>query len=110
MRPYDILRSTGFKLAIACASLFAIVTLATSVVAYLLIAKDLDNWLDRSISETTSYLTSELREGGFKALAESLEEHANAAEGDNEVYLLAEFKRKEARRECWKISTDTRLA
>ncbi len=85
----ELFRSTGVKLAIAFAAFFCIASLATAGVAYYLIAEDLDSWLDRSLSETSSYIANEFKEGGEKALAESVDQHAVASEGDNEIFLLA---------------------
>jgi signal transduction histidine kinase len=84
----NLIHSTGLKLAAACTALFCFATLATAVVAYFLIADDLDSWLDRSLSETATYLVDEFQEGGAKALAASVEQHANASQSSHDIFLL----------------------
>jgi signal transduction histidine kinase len=90
MRLNDLFRTTGVKLAAACAAFFLFATLTTTSVAVYQISDDLDKWLDRSLTETSNYLVNEFKNGGVKALADSVEQHAGASEGNNEIYFLAD--------------------
>ena len=94
MRLSDLFQSTGVKLAVACTAFFCLASLVTAGAAYYLIADDLDTWLDRSITETSSYLLDEFREGGEKSLAESVDQHAGASEGDDSIYVLVDGQGK----------------
>ena len=88
MRLSELFRSTGVKLAAACAAFFFFATFVTTIVAVYQISDDLDAWLDRSLKETSNYLLNEFKEGGVQGLAESVNQHAGASQGDNEIYLL----------------------
>jgi signal transduction histidine kinase len=90
MRLSDLFRTTGVKLAAACAAFFLFATLTTTSVAVYQISDDLDLWLDRSLTETSKFLVTEFDEGGVKALAESVEQHAAATNGNNEIFVLAD--------------------
>jgi signal transduction histidine kinase len=86
----DLFRTTGVKIALACAAFFLFATLMTTSVAVYQISDDLDKWLDQSLSETANYLVNEFKGGGVKALAASVEQHANASEGDNDLFVLVD--------------------
>ena len=86
----ELFRSTGVKLAAACAAFFFVATLITVVVAVYKISDDLDSWLDRSLTETSKYLINEYKEGGMRALSDSVDQHAGASQGDNEIFLLVD--------------------
>jgi methyl-accepting chemotaxis protein len=90
MRLSELFRSTGVKLAAACAAFFFFATFITVSFAVYQISDDLDTWLDRSLIETSNYLLNEFKEGGVKGLAESVDQHAGASQGDNEIFLLAD--------------------
>jgi signal transduction histidine kinase len=86
----DLFRTTGVKLALACAAFFLFATLTTTSVAVYQISDDLDKWLDQSLTETSTYLVNEFKGGGVKALAASVEQHASASEGDNDLFVLVD--------------------
>ena len=86
----ELFRSTGVKLAAACAAFFFIATLLTVAVAVYQISDDLDSWLDRSLTETSKYLVNEYKEDGVRGLTESVDQHAGASQGDNEIFLLVD--------------------
>jgi signal transduction histidine kinase len=90
----ELFRSTGVKLAAACTAFFFIATLITVVVAVYKISDDLDSWLDRSLTETSKYLVNEFKEGGIRALSDSVDQHAGASQGDNEIFLLVDSSGK----------------
>jgi signal transduction histidine kinase len=90
MRLGELFRSTGVKLAAACAAFFFLATLITVAVAVYQISDDLDSWLDRSLTETSKYLLNEYKEGGIRALSDSVDQHAGASQGDNEIFLLVD--------------------
>ncbi len=86
----DLFRTTGVKLALACAAFFLFATLTTTSLAVYQISDDLDKWLDQSLTDTANYLVNEFKTGGVKGLAESVEQHATASEGDNDIFVLAD--------------------
>ena len=93
MRRNNLFSSTGVKLAAACAALFCFASLMTTGVAYYLIAEDLDALLDRSLGETSSYLLNEYKEGA-QALVDSVDQHARASRGNDEIFLLTDHAGK----------------
>jgi signal transduction histidine kinase len=86
----ELFRSTGVKLAAACAAFFFFATLVTVIVAVYQISDDLDSWLDRSLTETSKYLVNEYKDGGLRGLSDSVDQHAGASQGDNEIFLLVD--------------------
>ncbi len=90
MRPFSLLRSTPFRLALAFSLLFVIAFVIAGLIVFQVLRADLSERLDSNVKDTYSVVAATYSGSDLEDLVATVDSHATLAKGEDRFFSLVD--------------------